>query len=138
MNYKRLMMLSGDIKKNSWILKGVIINTKVPIFIQLIRNSFHGSVRVYTEGSCYQFYKILKHSFSQVEPYYSNGHVVSKIDGNFYDITGEVQGEFVPFDKTFVVDLKTDIEMDNIKNNKFGVTGHMQCPNCDEVFECKD
>ena len=114
------------------------MNTKVPIFIQKIRTSFHGSVRVYAEGSCYQFYKIIKQVFPQAEPYYSKGHIVSKIDDCFYDITGAVQGEFVPFDETFIIDLKTDIEMDDIKNNKFGVTGHIQCPNCDEVFECKD
>lgn len=60
-------------------------------YISTIRNSFSGSVKVYTEGSCYQFYKILKIAFPQAEAYYNSDHVITKIGNRFYDITGEVQ-----------------------------------------------
>ena len=53
---------------------------------------------MYTEGSCYHFYLILKEVFPDAEPYYDNDHIVTKIDGKFYDITGEVRHD-VSMDK---------------------------------------
>lgn len=65
-------------------------NTEVEIFIQTIRDSFVGSQQVYTNGSCYHFYLILKNVFSVAEPYYDGDHIVTKIGDKFYDITGEI------------------------------------------------
>lgn len=59
-------------------------------FISKIRDSFVGSQHVYTNGSCYHFYLILKEVFPKAEAWYDGEHVVTKIDGKFYDITGEV------------------------------------------------
>lgn len=59
-------------------------------FISTIRDSFVGSQQVYTEGSCYHFYKILKQVFPTAHPYWDLNHVLTRIDGKFYDITGEV------------------------------------------------
>jgi len=59
--------------------------------IKTIRHSFIGADKVYTNGSCYQFYKILKCAFPQAKAYYDSNHVITEIDGKFYDITGEVQ-----------------------------------------------
>lgn len=59
--------------------------------IREIRESFTGSVRVYTEGSCYQFYRILKCVFPQAIAWYDMNHVITEIDGEFYDITGKVK-----------------------------------------------
>jgi len=64
---------------------------KVEEFISTIRDSFIGSQQVYTEGSCYHFYLILKQVFPDAEPWYDEDHVVTKIDNKFYDITGEVR-----------------------------------------------
>jgi len=68
-------------------------NQKVNIeqFISVIRDSFVGSQQVYTEGSCYHFYLILKQIFPSAEPYFDLDHVLTKVDGKFYDITGEVK-----------------------------------------------
>lgn len=63
---------------------------KVESFISTIRDSFIGSQQVYTEGSCYHFYLILKQVFPDAIAYYDGDHVITKIDGKFYDITGEV------------------------------------------------
>jgi len=64
---------------------------KVEKFISTIRDSFIGSQQVYTEGSCYHFYLILKEVFPNAECWYDQDHVLTKIDGKFYDITGEVK-----------------------------------------------
>lgn len=60
-------------------------------FIATVRDSFIGSQQVYTEGSCYYFYLILKRVFPEAKPYYDADHVITKIGDKFYDITGEVQ-----------------------------------------------
>lgn len=62
-------------------------------FIQTIRDSFIGSVEIYTRGSCYQFYTILKQVVPWATPYYDSNHVITEINGKFYDITGEVKKE---------------------------------------------
>lgn len=59
--------------------------------ISEIRNSFADSVYVYTNGSCWEFYKILKCVYPEAEAYYNSDHVITKINGKFYDITGEVE-----------------------------------------------
>lgn len=70
--------------------------------IGAIRNSFKQSVNVYTEGGCYQFYKILKVAFPQAKAYYDSDHVITEIDGKFYDITGIVEKKtHLPVDGNF-------------------------------------
>jgi hypothetical protein len=60
-------------------------------FIAKIRDSFIGSQQVYTEGSCYHFYLIMKEIFPEAECWYDEDHIVTKIGDSFYDITGEVR-----------------------------------------------
>ena len=67
-------------------------------FIAAVRDSFIGSQQVYTEGSCYHFYLILKEVFPDADAYYDADHIITKIDGKFYDITGEVRG-YLTLDK---------------------------------------
>lgn len=68
-------------------------HTKIESFIARIRDSFIGSQQVFTEGSCYHFYLILKEVFEDAQPYYDQDHIVTKIGDRFYDITGEVRGD---------------------------------------------
>ena len=63
----------------------------IDTFIAKIRDSFVGSQQVYTEGSCYHFYLILKEVFPDAEAYYDQEHIITKIGDKFYDITGEVE-----------------------------------------------
>jgi hypothetical protein len=67
-------------------------------FIATVRDSFIGSQQVYTEGSCYHFYSILKQVFPQAIALFDNDHIVTEIDGKIYDITGEVRRD-VSMDK---------------------------------------
>lgn len=67
------------------------VTSNVESFIGKIRDSFIGSQQVYTEGSCYHFYLILKEVFPDADPWYDNEHIVTKIGDKFYDITGEIR-----------------------------------------------
>jgi len=69
------------------------IQDQVESFISTVRDSFVGSQQVYTEGSCYHFYLILKEVFPEAQAYYDEDHIITKINGKFYDITGEVRGD---------------------------------------------
>lgn len=97
--------------------------------IKSIRESFYGSTVVYTNGSCYHFFNILKTIFPNAIAYYKNDHIVTKIGNKFYDITGEVKGDFIKFN------LIASFIQKNIKTNKFGVTGFIECPHCNEHFK---
>jgi len=101
-------------------------------FIKIIRDSFHGSTHVYTRGNCYRLYVIVKFVFPEAEAFYEADHIVIKYHKKFYDITGEVESDFVPFKET------TKLKQKNIMKNKFGISGYIECPNCDEVFEVKE
>ena len=95
--------------------------------IEAIRNSFCGAETVFTKGSCYYFYEILKSIFIEAEAYYIDSHVVTKIDGVFYDINGIFKTDkAVPF-----VEIDEKIKK-SIKNNKFGISGYYECPNCSD------
>lgn len=63
---------------------------KVIALITSIRESFSGSEIVYTHGSCYRFYEILKCVFPTAEAYTNGEHIISKIGGIFYNINGRV------------------------------------------------
>lgn len=61
--------------------------------IKTIKNSFKGSDYVYTAGSCYKFYEVLKEVFPEAKPLINQEgqHIVSLIDGKCYDINGLVK-----------------------------------------------
>ena len=67
--------------------------------IKTIRESFIGAEYVYTHGSCFQFYRILKKLYPETCAYYDGDHVISMIGNRMYDITGEVKNTegFTPF-----------------------------------------
>jgi hypothetical protein len=68
------------------------LHDHILLLVQRCRDSFPDSVEVYTNGSCFRFYEILKTVFPSAEPYYNiiEGHVITKIYGRYYDITGVV------------------------------------------------
>jgi hypothetical protein len=65
--------------------------TQIHNLIDAVRSSFVGSIQVYTNGSCYQFYKILRCVFPTARAYFNIDHVITKIGNKYYDITGEVE-----------------------------------------------
>ena len=51
----------------------------------------------YTNGGCFQFYRLLHSIDDSAEPYYDGDHVITRIDDKFYDVTGEVEcGRHLP------------------------------------------
>jgi len=78
-------------------------------FIEAIRKSREDNEIAYTNGGCYQFYKILKSVFPEAEPYYNSDHVITKIGNNFYDISGvvtDVSEHYLPLDDFHHLTLK--------------------------------
>lgn len=66
---------------------------KIEKIIQAIRESDPYIVEIYTKGGCYQFSKILGAIYpGKVYHFYSThkGHVISLIDGEYYDIRGKL------------------------------------------------
>ena len=114
-------------------------HNKVLEFISLVRESFVGSKIIYTEGSCYRFYEILKFVFPKAKPYIlKEDHIVIKIEDKFYDITGEVFGDFKLFDKSYIKDLRSEMVYEEITKNRFYFqVNDVQCPECDNIFSIK-
>lgn len=70
-------------------------HNKILNIISKIRESHSLIPFIFTKGSCYNFYLILKSIYPEAECYYNQaeGHVITKINDKFYDITGEVNRE---------------------------------------------
>lgn len=66
-------------------------------FLKELKYSYYLNEKIYTEGSCFRLYSILKTIFPQSKPLYSikDGHWVTEIDEKFYDINGEVSPEYL-------------------------------------------
>ena len=62
-----------------------------------IKNSYHLNPTIYTQGSCFRLYCILKSAARKSKPYYSNidGRWVTKIKGRYYDINGEIAKRYI-------------------------------------------
>jgi hypothetical protein len=78
---------------------------KILLFIESIRNSFPDAVKVYTQGSCFKFYLILKSVIPNAVPYYDHQHVITRVGKYFYDITGVVfdHAEHYPLTDTYII-----------------------------------
>lgn len=65
-------------------------------FISAIRCSDKYIEMIYLNGACYQLHLLLKKFFPECQPYISKekDHIISKYDGKYYDITGEVSGNW--------------------------------------------
>lgn len=75
-------------------------NTHIHVlsFLAILRGAHPDMAYIYTHGSCYRLFLLLRNAFEAVVPYHSLDHVVSLIEGRFYDITGEVHGDYRPMD----------------------------------------
>jgi|GEM_PF-4907563 len=58
--------------------------------ISRIRESFTGSIEVYTCGSCFQFCNIMAFVYPGGEVLYDGDHAIFQIENRSYDIKGEV------------------------------------------------
>ena len=65
-------------------------------FLKELKSSYHKNEMVYTEGSCFRLYSMLKAIYPKAKPFYSilEGHWITEIDDKFYDINGEINSDF--------------------------------------------
>lgn len=63
---------------------------KILNLIGLIRDSHPDMVHTFTHGSCLNFFCILHAIYPEAKPWFNIAHVITEIDGKFYDITGVV------------------------------------------------
>lgn len=65
-------------------------------FLTKLRESADIQYKVFTEGSCFKLYEIIKTVFPQAEAYWSDrdGHCITKVDGEFYDIGGKLSESY--------------------------------------------
>ena len=67
-------------------------HARVERLISRIRNAHSTMDKIFTQGSCWDFYLILKEVYPEAIAYYNatEGHIHTKIDGRYYDIRGEL------------------------------------------------
>lgn len=85
-------------------------------FLKVLKESFNGAEMVYSQGSCYKLYEILKELENSSTPLInkSGQHIITVINNKAYDINGEVL-DFSKFQKL------TEVELKYFKNRRFDV-----------------
>lgn len=68
---------------------------KIINFISLIRDSHPEMVNIFSFGSCFNFYLILRNVWPESIPCYNVDHIVTKIDNNYYDIGGQLSSNTI-------------------------------------------
>ena len=65
-------------------------------FLKELKDSADIQYKIFTEGSCFRLYLILKTIFPDANAYWSDrdGHCITEIDGKFYDIGGEIHKDY--------------------------------------------
>lgn len=76
------------------------MNQQIERFLQALRESDFFIPYIYKFGACYQLYRILKVLYPEAEAYVKEfdspyAHVITKVDGQYYDIDGLVDIEVV-------------------------------------------
>lgn len=66
-------------------------------FLKELKYAYKDMDKIFLEGSCFRLYKILKVVFPNATALYSEieGHWITEIDGDFYDINGELSKFYV-------------------------------------------
>ena len=99
------------------------------LFINALRQTDRYIEMIYMNGACYQFHLLLKTFFPESEAFISKekDHVITKYNRRYYDITGEVSGNwYTPI---------TESEIDRASAWSFYKTKVIQigeCPFCEE------
>jgi hypothetical protein len=67
-------------------------------FIASIRDAHPDMVKIYTKGSCMNFFQTLRSIYPEAQVWYNGDHAITKIDKHFYDITGHVSSKgYLPY-----------------------------------------
>lgn len=66
-------------------------HSRILNLITLIRESHSKMEDIFTKGSCLNFFCILHSIYPEAQPWFNIDHIISEIDGKFYDVTGEIK-----------------------------------------------
>ena len=105
------------------------MKTNILQFISAIRKTDKYIEMIYMNGACYQFHLLLKTFFPESKPYISKNkdHVITKYDGSFYDITGEVSANrYTPMNDN---EINIASKWSFYKTKVIQIT---ECPFCEE------
>ena len=61
--------------------------------ITFIRESHTEMTNIYLKGSCLNFFCILHSIYPEAIAWFNINHIITEIDGKYYDITGEVSNK---------------------------------------------
>lgn len=103
-------------------------------FIKAIREADEYNEILYLRGSCYRFHLLLKKFYPQAKCWIDKNrdHVITMIDGLFYDITGEVNILEMEMEYSEFEPIK-DCQIPYVESWGFGRHRLMHgkdCPNC--------
>lgn len=71
-------------------------------FLAELRNSHKDMTNIFLYGSCVSLFSMLKALNPEAVSWYNLEHVITEINGRFYDITGEVSNKnFFPFHRNY-------------------------------------
>lgn len=98
-------------------------------FINTIRQTDKYIEMIYMNGACYQFHLLLKTFFHESKPYISKekDHVITRYSGKYYDITGEVSGNWYTPMTESEIDMASAWSFHKTKVIQIG-----ECPHCEE------
>ena len=76
----------------------VIDKPRIQILIALIRCSHPDMKEIFTKGSCWSMFLILKEIWPSSIAYYdrTGGHIITRIGESFYDICGLIEEHKIP------------------------------------------
>lgn len=68
-------------------------------FLRELKYAYHLNEKIYTEGSCFRVFCMLKALFPEALPYYSDreGHWATMINGEYWDINGLIDSDYIVF-----------------------------------------
>lgn len=66
-------------------------------FLKELRDSADLQTKIFTEGSCFRLYQIIKTIFPDATAYWSDldGHCITKVGKEYYDIGGIIKKSYV-------------------------------------------
>lgn len=96
--------------------------------IECIRKTDQYISDIYLNGGCYKFHLMLKKFAPECEARITKekNHIVTFYEGNYFDITGIVEGDFKPLNED---EIKMASKWSFAKNNALQIS---ECPVCEE------
>lgn len=78
-------------------MKEKIERKRILNFLRELRESDELMIHIFSEGSCFRLYKILKTIYAEAKAMYSriDGHWITEINGSYYDINGKISKKYI-------------------------------------------